>query len=435
MLFLKYVLLIAGLALTGSAAAFVCYDVYISYELARLLRRGEPTENLPMGPRRLIRWRGALKLAALASLPLLLAQSIIVIPDGAAGVRISQISGVRAGTLYPGVHLVTPLVDRVAVYDVRDHVYATAAAPGGKQKEEVLEVEAQEGLPMGLAVAVRYRIDPSRLDFIQSNLPQPVEAEIVAPIVTSTFRELAPNYRVREAFSTKREEFRSRAAGLIAQRLSQDAIAVKEVLLRQVKLPEEYARGLEGLLLKEQEDERTTVEAQIEQKRVQVAQYQAEQAKIREIKRAEADAQARVIQAKAESDAMQYTLPLKQKQIEQTRLEAQARKEATVENAEAEAQAKIIDSKAEQQRRTLLAQAEADRIRLFAAAEAEQMRQEAAALKANPLLIQKIVAEKLSDKVQIMMVPMDGKFFFANDVFRSAAAGGDDPPQKPAARP
>ena len=51
-------------------------------------------------------------------------------------------------------------------------------------------------------------------------------------------------------------------------------------------------------------------------------------------------------------------------------------------------------------------------------------------LKTNPLLIQKIVAEKLSDKVQIMMVPMDGKFFFANDVLRTSAMGGGMPPNE-----
>ena len=44
---------------------------------------------------------------------------------------------------------------------------------------------------------------------------------------------------------------------------------------------------------------------------------------------------------------------------------------------------------------------------------------EAEVLKENPLLIQKIIAERLSDKVQIMMVPTDGKFFFANDVLKS----------------
>jgi hypothetical protein len=66
----------------------------------------------------------------------------------------------------------------------------------------------------------------------------------------------------------------------------------------------------------------------------------------------------------------------------------------------------------------MLALAEADRIRVTAVADAEPLQSEAAILKQNPLLINKIVAERLSDKLQIMMVPADGKFFFANDVLR-----------------
>ncbi len=66
------------------------------------------------------------------------------------------------------------------------------------------------------------------------------------------------------------------------------------------------------------------------------------------------------------------------------------------------------------------------------------MKYEASVLKSNPMLIQKIIAERLSDKLQIMMVPIDGKNFFASDVMRSAFSGvtgkgsgssddGDDP--------
>ena len=117
---------------------------------------------------------------------------------------------------------------------------------------------------------------------------------------------------------------------------------------------------------------------------------------------------------------MQHTLPLKEKQIQQSRLEAEARKEATVKNAEAAAEAKVIDSKAELEKRKLMTEGESDRIRHVAAADAERMRMEADVLKQSPLLIQKIIAEKLSDKVQIMMVPNDGKFFFANDVLKGA---------------
>jgi regulator of protease activity HflC (stomatin/prohibitin superfamily) len=91
-----------------------------------------------------------------------------------------------------------------------------------------------------------------------------------------------------------------------------------------------------------------------------------------------------------------------------------------VKSAEAAAQAKVIDSKAELEKRNLLAGAEANRIRVTAAANAERLKSEAVVLKQNPLLINKIIAEKLSDKVQIMMVPSDGKFFLTNDLLRGA---------------
>ena len=68
------------------------------------------------------------KLVISAVVPLLLALSIIVVPDDAAGVRVSQIWGARPATLYPGVHIVTPLIDSVVLYDTREQVYTTRAS-------------------------------------------------------------------------------------------------------------------------------------------------------------------------------------------------------------------------------------------------------------------------------------------------------------------
>src|SRR5713226_5292689 len=436
MLALKYLLMILGAGLFGSAASLVAYDIFLSEQLRRLLARGKTDESgaevgaLARRPFRPVRWRLALQLTVAGALVLLMTESFVVIPDGAAGVRVSQIWGARPGTLYSGVHLIAPLVDSIAIYDTREQVYTTVASENQKQKGDVLTVQAREGLNIGLAVSVRYRLEPKRLDSIHTHLPQPVGEQVVAPIVATIYRQLAPNFITREIFATRREELRSKAAELITSRLASDGIVVREVLLRDLQLPAEYAKGLEGLLLKEQENERLGTEQEIKQKEVRIAELEAEAQKARDVKQAEAQAQVRVLQAKTESDAMQYTLPLKQKQIEQTKLEAQARKEATVQNAEANAQAtvknaeamaqaKLLDSKAEMERRKLLAEAEADRIRVTAVADAERMKNEGAILKGNPLLINKIVAEKLSDKLQIMMVPSDGKFFFANDVLKS----------------
>jgi len=423
MLALKYLLVTGGLGMILVAVGIFAYDLYREMLHRRALALPEAGA---VEPRPQLRWRTSLALVMLAWGPLLVAFSIVVVPSGMAGVRVSQMSGTLPGTLYPGVHFVAPLVEDVALFDTRDQVFTTGVSEDGKtaagnvsSKAQFLDVQAKEGLTLGLAITVRYRLDPNRLDYIQDNLPHPVEREIVPPTVASVWRELVPNYTVRDVFSAKREEVRKRAAGMITQKLAGDGIVVKEVMLRDIQLPVEYAKGLETLLLKEQENDRMGVETELKQKGVRIAELEAEATKVQQIKQAEGEAQVHVLQAKGEADAMKYTLPLKEKQIQQSRLEAEARKEATIQNAEAAAQAKVIDSKAENERRKLLSAAEADRIRVTAAADAERLQSEAAILKQNPLLINKIVAERLSDKLQIMMVPADGKFFFANDVLRS----------------
>jgi regulator of protease activity HflC (stomatin/prohibitin superfamily) len=410
MLALKYVLMAAGIGLAGFAAVLLLYDLYVIVRRAR--------EGAPVSPG-MIRWLTAARFAGLGCIPLLLATSIVVIPSGTAGVRVSQVSGGLPGTLYAGTHWVVPLVHSVETYDIRDRVLNTSVEDDPKGQLQALKVQTREGLQVGFAITVRYRLDPARLDYIHSNLPKPVDDEIVLPVVASIFREIVPGFTVREVFSSRRDELRQMAAKGITQKLTTDAIQVKEVMLRDLLLPPEYAKGLEGFLLKAQENDRLALDIEVKQKLVRTAELEAEAIKAREVKNAEAQAMIVVLQAKAQADAMQHTLPLKEKQIQQTRLEAEARKESTIKNAEAAAQAKVIDSKAELERRKLMSEADDHRIRLIAAADAERMKSEAEVLKQNPLLIQKIVAERLSDKVQIMMVPMDGKFFFTNDVLRA----------------
>lgn len=424
MLFVKYLLLSAGIAMFVIAAAILAYDAYLFIAYRRRVSRA--VEGDTPGPEPAVRGRTPVALVMLAWAPLLFSAAIVIVPAGMAGVRVSQTRGTLAGTLYPGVHFVVPMVEHVELFNTRDQLFTTGVTEDslakGAVKGEALRVQANEGLTLGLAITIRYQVDPKRLDYVEANLPQPLEKEIVPPVVATTWRELVPNYTVREVFSAKREEVRQRASELIRKRLAVDGIVVKEVMLRDIELPQEYAKGLESLLLKEQENDRIGVETEIRMKQVKIAEADAEAQKVQEVKQAEGQASVKVLQAKGEADAMQYLLPLKEKQIQQSKLEAEARKESTVKNAEAAGEAKLIDSKAEMERRKLLAQAEAERIRLTAVADAERMRNESVILKQNPLLINKIVAERLSDKLQIMMVPADGKFFFTNDVLRGMNA-------------
>jgi regulator of protease activity HflC (stomatin/prohibitin superfamily) len=417
MLVVRGFLLVVGVWSVVAAAALLARGFWL---WSRARRR--KLEGID-GPYPHPRLRMAAALAVVGTALTLLAKSLVLVPPGHVGIVSSQVSGSRRGPLPAGTHFVKPLVEDMVLYDIREHLLAADGDQG-----QPLRAQTKEGLAIGLAISVRYRLDPQTLDDAHATLPPP--AETVPAVVAAVFRQLVPGYAVREVFAVKREELRERASQLVTDKLASDGIVVREVLLRDVVLPPEYAKGLEGLLLKEQQNERMVYDLQIKEKEVKQAELEAEADKARRVKEAEAQASVRVLQAKAEADAMQHTLPLKEKQIEQTRLEAEARKESTIKAAEAAAQAKVIDSKAEVERSNLLAGAEAHRIRVTAAADSERMKLESDVLRENPLLIQKIVAERLSDKMQIMMVPMDGTNFFANEVFRGAAL----PLATPAAR-
>lgn len=431
MLALKYLLIVAGVLLLTAAFAITMYDLWMFMEFR--WKTAAATEEKPAPPEPpAVRWRTGVTLVILACLPLLLADGIIVIPAGSGGVRISEVRGTLPGTLYSGTHFIVPLVENVQVFDLRDRLFTAGVAEGkatNKSSAQPLDVQSKEGLNIGLAITVRYRLDPRRLDYIESHLPQPVDSGIVPAVVASAWRELTPAYTVQEIFSLKREQVRRKASETITRKLQGDGILVEEVMLRNVELPPEYAAGLQNLLLKEQQDNELTVQTDMQQKQVRIAELQAEADAKRRVTAAQADAQSKVVEAKGESDAMKYTLPLKQKEIEQAKLEAEAQKESTIENAQAQAQAKVIDSKAELQRRELLAQAEANRIHVTAAATDAEMEAEGKLLNQSPLLINKIIAERLSDKIQLVMVPSDGKFFFANDLFRGLGGGLAGGPQ------
>jgi len=157
MLALKYFLMMGGVGMIVVAAGILAYDLYREVLYRRALATPGAAATAPVE----VRWRTSLALAMLAWGPLLVAFSIVVVPSGMAGVRVSQLRGTEPGTLYPGAHLVVPLVEDVALFDTRDQIFTTGMSEDGKietakgsskPKElnaQPLNVQAKEGLSWG----------------------------------------------------------------------------------------------------------------------------------------------------------------------------------------------------------------------------------------------------------------------------------------------
>jgi hypothetical protein len=187
------------------------------------------------------------------------------------------------------------------------------------------------------------------------------------------------------------------------------------VQIGQVDLPADYRAGLDQLLAEELRSEKMRYTLVLKEKRVKETELDAQAEKVRRETQAAAAGQEQVIAAKAQEEAMRHVLPFKQKQIEQRQHEAEAAKVARLKAAEAEAQARRIEAAGEADARRRLAEVEAERLEKLGQVASAQMARDGELISRHPLLIQKSVADKLSDKIQVIIAPPggDGRFIAA----------------------
>jgi uncharacterized membrane protein YqiK len=159
------------------------------------------------------------------------------------------------------------------------------------------------------------------------------------------------------------------------------------------------------VLATELETEQMQYTLQLKAKQVQESRLQAEADKARRDTAAEAAADEQVIAAKGQEEAMKHVLPFKRKQIEQRELEAEAESAARIRTAKGTAAARRIEASGEADSRRKLADAEAYRLELVGKVNSEQLERDGVLIDKHPLLIQKTLADKLSDKISVIIAP------------------------------
>ena len=327
---------------------------------------------------------------------------------GEVGVRANLFTG-EASEWRDGTVLVIPGVHQWRVLSLRDKTYRpeqTARADGAAP------LQSLEGLSIGVDISVRYALDPAKVRAMAGSLPDDIPREIVEPAVQGTIYKVFARYTVREIFSTKRAEIQESIEAELGAKLAADGIALRGVVIGKVDLPADYRRGMDALLAEELASAKMRYTLELKEKRVKETELEGEAERVRREKSAEAAGQAQVIAAKAQDEAMKHVLPFKQRQVEQRQLEAEAEKVARIRSAEGSAQARRIEANGEAEARQKLADAEAYRLERVGKAAAEQMAREGALVTKHPLLIQKTLADKLSDKIQVIIAPppADGGF-------------------------
>ena len=344
---------------------------------------------------------------------------LVRIARGEIGMRANNLTG-KVDEFRESTLLVLPGLHTLRVFSLRERVYRPE---GSMRADGPSPFQSVEGLSLGVDVSVRYALDPARLPAVWNSLPDDLTGDIVQPAVSSVIYKVFARYTVREIFSSKRADIQEAIENELRPKLATDGLALRDVLIGNVDLPPDYRRGMEALLAEELASERMRYTLELKEKEVKQTELEAEAARVRREKAAEAAAREQVIAARAQEEAMKHVLPFKQRQVESRKLEAEADRVAAIRRAKGAAEARRIEASGEADARRQLARAEAFRLEAVGKANADQMAREGVLVTRHPLLIQKTLVDKLSDKIQVIIAPPPADHGFIG----AALLGGQRP--------
>ncbi len=317
------------------------------------------------------------------------------------GVRLNSLTG-SVTEVGEGACLMIPGIHTLRRFPVQDQVYRPQRSA---RADGPAPFQSSEGLSIGVELTIRYALDTTRLPRVARLLPDDIGHDLVEPLVQGVIYKVFTRYTVREIFSSKRQEIQTVIEAELKPMLAVDGIVLRNVMMGNVDLPPEYREGMNKVLATELETEQMQYTLQLKARQVQESRLQAEAEKARRETAAEAAANEQVIAAKGQEEAMKHVLPFKRKQIEQRELEAQAQSAARIRIARGAAQARRIEAAGEADSRRKLADAEAYRLDRLGKVSSEQLERDGILIDKHPLLIQKTLADKLSDKISVIIAP------------------------------
>ena len=197
----------------------------------------------------------------------------VVIEDGEVGVK-KSFGSIDDEPVGQGVTIQIPVVRTVTPWNIKlQEIKETASVP------------SSEGLIVGLDTSLLFVVRPEIAPKIRKTVGRNYRELLVIPYLRNAVRDVVSGYQVKNIYAEAgRKEIAAKIKGFLVENLEAQGIEIRDVLLRDVQLPQRFRESIEAKLTAEQ--------------RVQQKQFELEQARKDaeiEVARAEGAAQAQKI--------------------------------------------------------------------------------------------------------------------------------------------
>ena len=146
-----------------------------------------------------------------------------------------------ANTHSPGFQVVAPWNDFI-IYNIKE-----------RKAEETMDVLDKNGLSINVDISVRFNPIPRKLPYLHQRFGEDYINQLVVPEVRSTVRQVMGRFSAEEIYSTKRAEVENRIVEETTEKLSNNYVDTRAVLVRSINLPTQIKSAIEMKLQQEQE--------------------------------------------------------------------------------------------------------------------------------------------------------------------------------------
>jgi regulator of protease activity HflC (stomatin/prohibitin superfamily) len=202
-----------------------------------------------------------------------------IVPAGKRGVVLRM--GAVNRVMVEGINGKIPYFESVQITDVRT------------QKEEVkAEAASKDMQGVTSVIALNFHVSPEAVGLLWQKVGAEYQVKIISPAIQESVKAATAKYTAEELI-TKRSEVKDAMKLSLSERLQKDYIIVDEVSIVNFDFKDSFNKAIEAKVTAEQE-------ALTQKNKLEQVKYEAEQA----IAQANGVSQARVINAKAEAEAI-----------------------------------------------------------------------------------------------------------------------------------
>ena len=186
----------------------------------------------------------------------------VEVPAGNVGV-VTNFGSVQSGTLEPGLHIVVPIVQRVAIIDTR-------VQPHQFQEIDAASAEYQT---VKLTGVMNYHVDGKFASDLYQRVGTDFASKVIDPAFNDFIKTVVPEYKVDQILGA-RDEIRSKAKVALAANLAQYHIIVDDIYIANISFSDAFQQAIEAKQVAQQQ---VQTETQIlAQKRIQADQAVAQ---------------------------------------------------------------------------------------------------------------------------------------------------------------